>query len=338
MQKSFFNLHFFFSVGSKCIFTSFTENLATEVESWDNQKKLRDMAISLSQKKSMRSQYEKCPKIKLTKLMAFRFAIRRCGFGCCNCMAAICRMVRGWCRPLIAVDRHRGCEMFACLNLQKVMMLLCAMLSLSLLSFLILPYLIFTCNFSLDLCQQPIQDEDATNTETTNNITNTAIISNLEVQIGTTPIITTPNPNSWLNATSYWWWSALYLSHKRGADEEDLKLIPFYYGFFENRETRYNSDFLLHFFGQHLPFIYLVVIIISHLGVLFFFYRQLIGLIKGVIAEEANETWFKGSVFNIDSITIAPCIYVCLTFHYIHRCIRKLELQCSLQNVIPSQA
>lgn len=50
--------------------------------------------------------------------------------------------------------------MFACLNLQKIMMFLCAMVSLTMLSFLILPYLVFTCNFSLDLCQQPIQEID----------------------------------------------------------------------------------------------------------------------------------------------------------------------------------
>ena len=50
--------------------------------------------------------------------------------------------------------------MFACLNLQKIMMFLCAMVSLTMLSFLILPYLVFTCNFSLDLCQQPIQEVD----------------------------------------------------------------------------------------------------------------------------------------------------------------------------------
>ena len=79
----------------------FIENLATEVESWDNQKKLRDMAIPLSQKKVMRSQYEKCPKIKLSKWMTFRFGIRKCGFGLCSLMASLCRMVRSWCRPLI---------------------------------------------------------------------------------------------------------------------------------------------------------------------------------------------------------------------------------------------
>ena len=82
-----------------------SENLATEVESWDNQKKLRDMAIPLSQKKVMRSQYEKCPKIKLSKWMTFRFGIRKCGFGICSLMASLCRKVRSWCRPLIGENR-----------------------------------------------------------------------------------------------------------------------------------------------------------------------------------------------------------------------------------------
>ena len=163
--------------------------------------------------------------------------------------------------------------MFACLNLQKIMMFLCAMVSLTLLSFLILPYLVFTCNFSLDLCQQPIQEDLGRN------------VTSHDHREG--PIKGT----TWLNETSYWWWSAIYSSHR--TKNEDLKIIPFYYGFFENREIRYSSDFLLHLFGQHLPFIYLVVICVSHMGVVVFYYRQLIGLIKGVIAEEANDNWFK---------------------------------------------
>ena len=76
------------------------------MESWDNQKKLRDMAIPLSQKKAMRSQYEKCPKIKLNKWMAFRFFIRRCGYGLCNCMSSSCRIVTSWSRPLIGKFSH----------------------------------------------------------------------------------------------------------------------------------------------------------------------------------------------------------------------------------------
>jgi len=337
------------------------ENLATEVESWDNQKKLRDMAIPLSQKKVMRSQYEKCPKIKLSKWMTFRFGIRKCGFGICSLMASLCRKVRSWCRPLIAVDRHRGCEMFACLNLQKIMMFLCAMVSLTMLSFLILPYLVFTCNFSLDLCQQPIQEIDfQVNTKQIppkiikNDIKHekpppNIIIKNIDYnnenitealaleapddvndEIKSSISSTSLLPNSWFNETSLkWWWSAIYSSHRSSKNE--LKIIPFYYGFYEKgREIRYNSDFLLHLFGQHLPFIYLLVVVLCHIGVIIFFYRQLINLIKGVIAEEANETWFK-SVFSSWNYNVVCKTSSLLKHRSVYRHIKqKIQLTRSL--------
>ena len=72
-----------------------SENLATEVESWQNQKRLRDLALPLSQKKNLRLQYEKCPKIKLTRLRAIKFAFRRMGHWCFSLRRTICQRLTG---------------------------------------------------------------------------------------------------------------------------------------------------------------------------------------------------------------------------------------------------
>ena len=102
-----------------------TENLATEVESWQNQKRLRDLDLPLSQKKSLRLQYEKCPKIKLTRLRAMKFACKRMGHWWCRLRRTVCQRLTGWSKPLVCVDRHRGGEMFTALQLHKVMVFVC---------------------------------------------------------------------------------------------------------------------------------------------------------------------------------------------------------------------
>lgn len=128
------------------------ENLATEVESWQNQKRLRDLAVPLSQKKTLRLQYEKCPKIKLARLRAIRFACTRFAHWLWNLRASFCRRLIRWGKPLACVDRHRGGEMFAGLQIHKILAFLTAIIGLTVLSFLLLPYLLFVCNFSLQEC------------------------------------------------------------------------------------------------------------------------------------------------------------------------------------------
>ena len=95
------------------------------MESWQNQKRLRDLALPLSQKKSLRLQYEKCPKIKLTRLRAMKFACKRMGHWWCRLRRTVCQRLTGWSKPLVCVDRHRGGEMFTALQLHKVMVFVC---------------------------------------------------------------------------------------------------------------------------------------------------------------------------------------------------------------------
>ena len=81
------------------------ENLATEVESWHNQQKLRDMPIPLSEKRNLRSQYEKCPKIKLTKAMSMKFACLRLGHALASLRWSICNTLQHWSKPLICIGQ-----------------------------------------------------------------------------------------------------------------------------------------------------------------------------------------------------------------------------------------
>ena len=97
------------------------ENLATEVESWQNQKRLKDMALPLSQKKTLRLQYEKCPKIKLTRVRAMKFACKRLGHWWYSFKRTVCQRLTAWSKPLVCVDRHRGGEMFTALQLHKIL-------------------------------------------------------------------------------------------------------------------------------------------------------------------------------------------------------------------------
>ena len=129
------------------------ENLATEVESWHNQQKLRDMPISLSEKRNLRSQYEKCPKIKLTKAMSMKFACLRLAHGLGSLRMSICNTLQNWSKPLICIDRHRGSEQFVSLGLQKVTIFILFLVALTQLSFLLLPYLVFICDLSFTKCQ-----------------------------------------------------------------------------------------------------------------------------------------------------------------------------------------
>ena len=129
-----------------------TENLATEVESWQNQKRLRDLALPLSQKKNLRLQYEKCPKIKLNRLRAMKFACKRLGHWCFSLRRTICQRLTGWSKPLVCVDRHRGGEMFTALQLHKILAFITILVCLTVLSFLLLPYMLFMCDFTFELC------------------------------------------------------------------------------------------------------------------------------------------------------------------------------------------
>ncbi len=138
------------------------ENLATEVESWQNQKRLRDLALPLSQKKTLRLQYEKCPKIKLTRMRSVQFAFKRFAHWLCKLRGLICQRLVHWSKPLACIDRHRGGEMFAALQLHKILIFVTSIISLTVLSFILLPYMLIMCDFSLERCTQPIDRSNAT--------------------------------------------------------------------------------------------------------------------------------------------------------------------------------
>ena len=221
------------------------ENLATEVESWSNIQKLRDMPISLSEKRHLRSQYEKCPKIKVSKAMALRFACIRLGHALRSLRLSICTILQGWSKPLICIDRHRGSEMFTTLGLHKVTIFILFLVTLTLLSFLLLPYLVFICDLSLD-CQ--------TNSIAPNNGTSM--------------------PNQMEALKSIW------------------QNIPFYYSYLSPHEEM--KDFWFSsMFNEYLSLVYLLVMICCHLGIVLYFFRGLVTLIKGVTSEETNDSWFK---------------------------------------------
>lgn len=160
----------------------------------------------------------------------------------------------GWSRPLIGVDRHRGSEMFAVLALQKLMMLISALVSLTVLSFLLLPYLVLACNFSLDHCQ---------------------------------PMVDLTNSTS--DSSSAWWWSAIYFSHREGGT---YKRIPFYYGFLEVTSEAEVND-ISQALSSHLPIIYLAVTSVCQIGLIIYFGGQLKGFIKRAISEDTSDSWFK---------------------------------------------
>jgi hypothetical protein len=228
------------------------------VESWRNCRKLREMPIPLSQKKAMRSQYEKCPKIKLNRCVALGFACSRFHYGVASLMGKICRNMTDLSRPLLGIDRHRGSEMFAALSLHKIMIFISAIVGLTVLSFLVLPYLVFTCDFSLEMCDD---------VSTTNSTQSTA---------------------AWLNA--------IFGQEAELAERKILK-IPFYYGFFEakNSHVRYANDspVLQQVYTSHFPAIYLCVVVVCQLGIGIYLFHQLIQLIKGVISDYTADTWFK---------------------------------------------
>lgn len=140
------------------------ENLATEVESWQNQKRLRDLALPLSQKKNLRLQYEKCPKIKLNRLRAMKFACKRLGHWCFSLRRTVCQRLTGWSKPLVCVDRHRGGEMFTALQLHKILAFITIIVCLTVLSFLLLPYMLFMCDFTFELCGGNIEENSTLST------------------------------------------------------------------------------------------------------------------------------------------------------------------------------
>ena len=233
------------------------ENLATEVESWNNIQKLRDMPISLSEKRKKLEQYEKCPKIKLTKAMTLKFACLRLGHALRSLRSSICAILQSWSKPLICIDRHRGSEMFTTLGLHKVTIFILCLVTLTLLSFLLLPYLVFICHLSLD-CQRG-KEED----------------------------IVVREANQTLDddfKRRFWW-------------EKSFPTIPFYYSYLSPRnELKEQSEdvfVLSYLFNEYLSSVYLLVMICCHLGIAIYFFRGLVQLIKGVTSEETNDSWFK---------------------------------------------
>ena len=229
------------------------ENLATEVESWNNIQKLRDMPISLSEKRKKLEQYEKCPKIKLTKAMTLKFACLRLGHALRSLRSSICSILQGWSKPLICIDRHRGSEMFTTLGLHKVAIFILCLVTLTLLSFLLLPYLVFICHLSLD-CHIVVGEE----------VANQTILDE--------------------DFKRFWWEKSLptipfYYSYLSPRNE--LK---------EQSEDVFQLSFL---FNEYLSSIYLLVMICCQMGIAIYFFRGLVQLIKGVTSEETNDSWFK---------------------------------------------
>ena len=123
------------------------------------------MALPLGQKKSLRLQYAKCPKIKLNKIRSVKFACQRFWHWIWHLRAALCRKLLRWSKPLVCVDRHRGGEMFAGLQLHKLTAFITLLVSLTIFAFLLLPYLLFACNFIMESCLDlnTISEETVTN-------------------------------------------------------------------------------------------------------------------------------------------------------------------------------
>ena len=90
--------------------------------------------------------FQKCPKIKLARAVALRFAIQRLVANIKSTIQLFCRMFHRLCRPMVSIDKHRGGEMFTTMALHKLITLLCAIVSFNVLCFLIIPYLVFVCN------------------------------------------------------------------------------------------------------------------------------------------------------------------------------------------------
>ncbi len=297
-----------------CVLTHFTENLATEVESWKNMQKLRDMAIPLGQKKTLRSQYQKCPKIKVSRALSCKFACSRFLHHISTLGSNVCKCVNGLCRPLLVVDRHRGGEMFTVLLLHKIMIFICIVLSLAILSFLMLPYLVFICNLSLENC---VINNAAK--YRFNNSTNTAIYADdhiyksnsVESDAGgdnktslLTMILSTAangkpqqKPPGEIQAAG--------LKMAGDPNQVDLlqpltDIIPFFYGFYKSAagpakiHDGENAPPLLQLiYALHLPTAYICVVAACLLGVVLYLFHQVIVLIKSVVQDQTVDTWFK---------------------------------------------
>lgn len=83
------------------------------------------------------------------------FACRRFGHWLCCLRAALCRRLINWSKPLGCIDRHRGGEMFAALQLHKILAFIIFIVALTMLSFMLLPYMLFMCDFSWERCKLP---------------------------------------------------------------------------------------------------------------------------------------------------------------------------------------
>ena len=160
---------------------------------------------------------------------------------------------------LVYTDRHRGSEQFVTLSLQKVTIFILFLVSLTQLSFLFLPYLVFICDLSVTNCQNKMGFSNQS----------TAADS--------------------LNNEEFW------LKELR----DQHQAFPFYYSFFSPQSVaKTDDDFsLFALFNEHFSLVYLLVMTTCHLGIALYFLRGLVRLIRRVTADETSDTWFK-SIFS----------------------------------------
>ncbi|XP_040564948.1 uncharacterized protein [Lepeophtheirus salmonis] len=86
------------------------ENLSTEDEVWNEIQKIKDMPISLARKKALKSQYQKCPKIKMTKPQKLTFCLKRCFTSIERLILKLRNSMNNLCSPPIGIQKSCGLD------------------------------------------------------------------------------------------------------------------------------------------------------------------------------------------------------------------------------------
>ena len=264
---------------------------------------------------------QKRPKIKLNRAVAVQFGLKKFGHSVARTWSRLVYAFHKLSQPVLAIDKHRGSEMFAALSLHRLAIFLAFLMSLNILLLLIVPYVFYICD-----------DSVACNDWNFDNATNVVNIDgynyvegffhNLQLPIG--------REQSEKISTSQ---SPILSSQLSDADSSHYQL-PFFYGYYRlgvtsdasrvatNRKLYKSSEqdepaaydyafadgdansdsdagidvtdemsIIRDIYRRHLALIYICVVFVSVGGLAIYFFRQFIWLVKGVIYDQTADTW-----------------------------------------------